>query len=127
MNIDIRNPDNVIEQGERKGIKRKVRRVFNTCAERVAELSITLTDINGLKGGVDKQCTVVIQAEHGNPVVVSETHTSVGGAIHNCLHRARESLKKQLKRKNTSRRRRHSLHQLALIIDDHESVDAGAY
>lgn len=78
-------------------IEKRFQTAFQKTRDRVQGLTITLSDINGPKGGVDKQCKILVDIERQEPVVVVERQSSLGGAISGAMHRSKHSVLKKLK------------------------------
>lgn len=66
----------------------------------IERTTITVSDVNGLKGGIDKQCKVVIKPVGLREIVIAETRENILQAIDLCLARASRSLNRKLKRRH---------------------------
>ena len=76
--------------------------VFARTKHAIHNFSMTISDVNGPKGGIDKRCQVVIHARGVPSVVISEKQSDLRSAIDRCLARANQNLTRQLKRKQRS-------------------------
>ncbi|MFT6900183.1 MAG: putative sigma-54 modulation protein [Colwellia sp.] len=79
-------------------IRQKTRRMFNKFYDRVQVIKVTIDDINGPRGGKDKNCRVVIYSKGMPDIVVSDNQNSVMLAVNIALSRARLSFLKKVKR-----------------------------
>lgn len=70
----------------------------------IERVDVTLSDLNGPKAGVDKQCKVVIKPIGLRKIVVTEKQQSIQLAVDVSLARAGRSLVRKLKRKTLLRR-----------------------
>ena len=82
-------------------IDHRVSFAFARTRHEIDNTKITITDINGPKGGVDKQCKVIIKPRGMKPIVIAEKRESVRNAIDRCLTRASHSINRKLKRKRS--------------------------
>ena len=62
----------------------------------INSVTMRLSDINGPKGGVDKECIVQIQLINGGVITAAKRHEHVPGAIHRTLDTARTLLRRKL-------------------------------
>lgn len=88
--------------------------IFASTRHEIERTTITVSDIDGLKGGIDKQCKVVIKPSGLTEIVIAETRENILQAIDLCLARASRSLNRKLKRRHLLiKKRPHP--QLALL------------
>ena len=80
-------------------IMRRFAFAFARMQHAIGESHVTLTDVNGPKGGVDKQCRIVVNPNALPPIVVSEKQSTLKLAVDRAIARASLSLTRQLKRK----------------------------
>lgn len=73
-------------------------------AHRLKQIYLYLEDINGPRGGVDKQCRCVLHLRRLPPVVIQDQDESVYALIHRVANRAAYALSQKTDR--TSRRTR---------------------
>lgn len=90
-------------------IDRRLSFAFSRTQHAIDNFSMTVTDVNGPKGGIDKKCQVVINAQGLPSVVISEKQSDLRLAIDRCLARASQSLTRKLKRKQHSRTKKESI------------------
>ena len=67
--------------------------------DEAAEIDISLVDINGPKGGVDKECRVTVRMPGLSSVHVTETADSLFPAIDAARDRLERTLKRALERR----------------------------
>ncbi|MEN9903551.1 MAG: hypothetical protein RLZZ555_116 [Pseudomonadota bacterium] len=80
-------------------VERRVRLALQRLQGQVQLARISLRDINGPKGGVDKQCQVLLTtAGHGQVVIVSRAEHAQG-ALNQALQRASHALARMWQRK----------------------------
>lgn len=90
----IESSDEAIEY-----IKHRFSFAFARTEHEIDEAKVTVSDINGPKGGLDMQCQIVVTANGLRPLVVSERREDLRQAIDRCLYRASQSLSRKLKRR----------------------------
>ena len=79
-------------------INHRISFAFSRTKHAIKSTSLTVSDINGPKGGIDKACTIVIQPNGLKEIVISEQHSKLNKAIDRCIARANQTLIRQLKR-----------------------------
>lgn len=70
----------------------------------VRQVTLTLADINGPRGGTDQQCQLVIALDGDDPLVIQERAETVQQATGNAIARARRNLAKRIKKRQQRRR-----------------------
>lgn len=80
-------------------IRQKTRRMFSKICDNVMAINVTIDDINGPKGGKDKNCRVIIHTKGMPDVVITDNQKSVMSAVNISLSRARMTLLRKVKRK----------------------------
>ena len=80
-------------------INNRVTFAFSQCRHAVESASVALQDVNGPKGGIDKQCRVLVKPVGMERFGITERQSDVYQAIYNCLSRASQSLDRKLKRR----------------------------
>lgn len=98
MQIAIQTQGLALDAEVARLVRQQVREGLAHAADHIHHASLHLADINGRKGGVDKQCHLVLQL-HGLPaVVVQETRPALAEAIGRALKRAQHSLARRVGR-----------------------------
>lgn len=80
-------------------IDRRLSFGFSRIRHKVESLEITIADTNGPKGGVDKQCQIVIKPVRLKRLIVTERRANLNEALDRCIERAIQSLNRRLRRK----------------------------
>jgi len=92
MQVQIESSHLGEANGLRATLERRVRYVFRRMYYKVQQIRISLRDINGPRGGLDKQCRLTLKLEgHGKLVVTAQAHSD-SLALDNALKRASQSL-----------------------------------
>ena len=83
---------------------------FSRVAERVRRVRVTLSDINGPRGGVDKRCLIEARLDGLPSVVIQDIQTDLYIAIDRAAGRAARSVMRRLALKTGKRRYYHIKH-----------------
>lgn len=75
----------------------------------IEEVTASLADLNGRKGGMDKQCRVVVKLHPNSKVTIEETDSNVFAAIARAADRAKNTVGRTLKRRHDARINRNGL------------------
>ena len=78
---------------------RQIGRALKRFAENVLSVDVYLKDINGPRGGDDKQALVRVQLKHRAPVMIETTHDDLYAAIDLSARRVRRTVRRALGRK----------------------------
>jgi len=99
MNILIESSRSGEPKDWRPMVERRVRLALKRLQAQVQQARISLRDINGPKGGADKQCQIMLTtAGHGSLVIVSRAEHAQG-ALNQALQRAAHALARLWQRK----------------------------
>ena len=99
MNVLIESSRSGEPQAWRQQVEQRVRAVLHRLQGQVQQARISLRDINGPRGGVDKQCQIMLTtAGYGQLVIVSRADDAQG-ALNQALQRATHSLARLWQRK----------------------------
>jgi len=79
-------------------------------AVHIRRIDITLSDLNGPRGGVDKRCLVLVRLDGLQPVVVSDDQSDLYVAIDRAAARAGRTVMRRLEL-NSGRRRMATAHE----------------
>jgi ribosome-associated translation inhibitor RaiA len=88
MQTAIYSSDFALTTALERFIHQQAQQSMKVCTDRVERLVIRLRDLNGPKGGEDKQCSVEIKLAHCDPIVVSKTSADAYASIRKALSRA---------------------------------------
>lgn len=86
-------------------IRSRVERRLGRQTQRRADVLITLSDVNGPRGGRDKRCRVLMALAGGRQLVAESVHGDMYAAIDDSLARAQRRLMRRTKRRQRARTR----------------------
>ena len=93
-----------------KHVQDRLRFAFSRVSGRVRRVLVTLSDINGPRGGVDKRCLLEVRLDGLSSVVVEDIQTDLYTAIDRACGRAARSVMRKLAFKISKRRYYQSKH-----------------
>lgn len=99
-----------------KHVQDRLRFTFSRVADRVRRVRISLSDINGPRGGVDKRCLIEARLDGLPSVVIQDLQSDMYIAIDRAAGRAARSVMRRLALKTSKRRQYVRKHALAQII-----------
>jgi ribosomal subunit interface protein len=99
----------------RRQTERRIRAALTRFDERIMRVSLWLSDVNGPRGGSDKNCQVQIVMPGKPDVVIDETRDNLYAAINRALERAGQTVVRRLDRK---RRRVKRAPQIVPLLPD---------
>ena len=97
-------------------LQRRAARHLGRIAHLISDVVVSLVDLNGPKGGIDRQCQVQAKLHDGRLVVVKARSEGFGPAIDNALHKLLRQVVKQRKRRVEQRRHAQSFGRLAAAV-----------
>ena len=98
MQISVNSTNLDISEKLNLELNQRIKSTFSRINERIAKVTISLKDINGPKGGNDKECKVQLTVPGLQPVVVASRKDKVGKAISASLRTANQTLIRKLKK-----------------------------
>lgn len=73
---------------------------------KIDQVVLTLRDLNGPKGGIDKECSVRLKLYRGEDIVVTDRDESVEACVSRAADRAARTLSRRIERLQDGYRRR---------------------
>lgn len=96
----------VLDPQQDAWIKRRLQFALGRFASRIRRVSAIFSDVNGVRGGVDKECRLQISLHPHGEVVVADVDTSVEGAAANVSERAARTVARLIARLRETRTER---------------------
>jgi len=93
--------------------QRRTRFVLRRLAWLVPQATVSMSDVNGPRGGIDKRCQVELKTDFAGTVVVTSVASDWRSALDKALARAARSLLRLVRRVSESRR----LRQRSITLD----------
>lgn len=98
MQIDLQSQSLALDAEVARRIRRQASEALAHTADHIHHVSLHLADINGRKGGLDKQCHLIVHLNGLPAVVVRETRGDLADAIARALRRAQFCLSRRVGR-----------------------------
>lgn len=112
MQLEMRGVNYELNDELKVHIERRMRFALGRFAARIGRLTVRLTDVNGLRGGIDKHCRITVDLAPRGTVMIEGAGDDPFALIADAAKRACRAVRKDLER----RRRRHPrvplLHEL---------------
>lgn len=105
MRISITGPDVVSSKRLQLAIEERLERAFQRVSHRIDRVDVAVTDENGPRGGVDKQCRIRVYMPGFEPFVATAKGEHRWAAISRAVIRARRKVMTNLKRPQSVRER----------------------
>lgn len=105
MKVDIRSRQVELTKGLKAHIQRKLQFALCRMEPHITALSICLSDVNGPKGGLDKQCRLQICMANMGDIVIKDTQTDLYCAIDRAMQRASRSVVRKITRQHKQQKR----------------------
>ena len=108
----------------RQYTERRLASALGWARHHMRKLAVSLSDINGPRGGIDKRCKILVQLDGGREVIIDEREADLYAAIDRAAERADRAVSRQVERT------RHFTHDRmpapAPASADADTGDAGA-
>ncbi|WP_164084691.1 ribosome hibernation-promoting factor, HPF/YfiA family [Alteromonas flava] len=105
MHIKINSRDFTVTTAMREFIQEKLTFALSRYAQRIRVAEISLKDINGPRGGIDKQCIIKMKLNQFKTLVVEEQADDAYDAIGNSCRKAKRRVERHFNRSRTQSRR----------------------
>ncbi len=103
--IDIQAQNFTLTDAIKSHIEHKLEAMIHHFGDRIINVHVHLSDVNGPKGGDDKHCLVHVELQKLPTVITEDSEENLYAAIDNCCHRAERAVRKTLERKQTLARK----------------------
>jgi putative sigma-54 modulation protein len=103
MRLQVHCKNVRLHYADREDMERRLRFAFHRFDEKISLVTVELADLNGPRGGVDKQCRLVVRLLPAGRVIIEETHADVSAAIALAADRAGWAVSRQLRRRRDAR------------------------
>ncbi|HEY0061089.1 MAG TPA: HPF/RaiA family ribosome-associated protein [Telluria sp.] len=115
MRIVIQANGFVLTAALRNYTEQRLTQALGWTQARLSKLAVSLSDINGPRGGIDKRCKIQLQLSGGAAVVIEDTEADLYHAIDRASGRAEQALARRVGR---MRRFSHTRPRMAERADD---------
>ena len=103
MRLFIRCKNVRLTEAVRERIRVRLAALLARFAHRVGDVTASLADMNGPKGGVDKQCRLVVRLRPKGEVTIEETDRNLFAAISRASERIKRTVGRALERRRDAK------------------------
>ncbi len=101
--LDLHSPNLSISASMRAYVERRLAFALRRFSHRVERIAVSVVDVNGPKGGVDKACRLVAYVRGLRPLIVEETASSEHASVSQAAARLEEHVARALDRRRARR------------------------
>jgi len=105
MVVSIRGRHLELSEPFKAYAERRIRFAIGSFAPQIANTDVLLADVNGPRGGIDKECAIALDLHSAGRAFARAVHADAYGAIDRAATRIRAVLVRQLQRRRAPRRR----------------------
>ena len=129
MKIKIQARDIALTSDLKAYVKRSIKYALGSRYDSIKHIIVTLSDINGPKGGEDKRCKVLIKLDGTKDIVIDDKQTHLHSAIDVATERASLAVTRRIGRLQTKAKRlKNTLKSSMLNKGEHDlERDSGQY
>ena len=98
MHISIQANGFALTDALRAHVERRMASALGWTGARLRKLAVSLSDINGPRGGRDKRCKVQVRLAGGADVVIEDTETDLYAAIDRAANRVDRAVLRRMER-----------------------------
>lgn len=98
MQLEMRGVNYELNDELKVHIERRLRFALDRFAKRIGRLSVRLTDVNGLRGGIDKHCRITVALAPRGIVMIEGAGDDPFVLIADAAKRACRAVRKKLER-----------------------------
>ena len=106
MKLTIVDRDKCLTAPLRNLARRRLLFALARFDSKLDEVTLTVHDLNGPKGGVDKRCQLRVKLHHGEDLILSNLDSTVEAGISRLAERAGRTIARRISRWQDSYRRR---------------------
>ena len=99
MELEIRRQDAHLDATMREFVERRITFALRPFENRVSRVTVNLDDVNGPRGGVDKQCRILVSLRRASPVKVEDLDFDLASAVGRAADRAGNAVARRIERR----------------------------
>ncbi len=96
MKLNLYFGDLKASEAVRENVTQLIESSFEHFQTHVRHVNVTFSDVNGPKGGVDKQCRCIVHLKNMAPIVVDDCDESFINLVHRVARRAAHALSERI-------------------------------
>jgi len=99
MELEIRRQDAHLDQEMREFVERRISFALGPFEDKLSRVSVSLDDVNGPRGGADKQCRIVVTLPGGITVKVEDVDVDMASAVGRAADRVATAVTRRIERR----------------------------
>jgi len=99
MELEIRRQDAHLDEAMREFVERRITFALGPFENQVSRVNVSLDDINGPRGGVDKQCRILVSLRGGLTVKVEDVDVDMASAVGRAADRVSNAVTRRIERR----------------------------
>jgi len=111
MQIEIQARDFTLTESLGSYIERRINFFLSSKYDQIKRIRVSLSDINGPRGGVDKRCQIQISLPRLKDIVIEDTELDLYIAIDRATDRIARTVNRRLARQHTKKRKLYVSHK----------------
>ena len=105
MQMDITAQDLSLTDSLKAHIERRIRGAIGRCGRHVRTVRVRCSDINGPRGGADKQCKILATLTPHRELVITQSDKDVYATVNRAAGRLKSAVSRHVNHRPTNRRR----------------------
>ena len=105
MQIEIQARDFTLTEALDSYIRRRFNFVLSSRYDQIKSIRVSLSDINGPRGGIDKRCCIKVSVPRLKDIVIEDTESDLYVAIDRATDRASRTINRRLSRLQQKQRK----------------------
>ena len=99
MELEIRRQDAHLDEAMREFVERRIAFALRPFEQQVTRVNVNLNDVNGPRGGVDKQCRILVSLRRGPTVRIEDLDVDLASAVGRAADRVGTAVSRRIERK----------------------------
>lgn len=100
MRVIVKSKSLPLSNTFKRDLESRLKRMHRKASESIQTICVSFADLNGPKGGKDKQCKLIVNLKGIPEILIVAKKDSVEKAFFEALKRANNTLSKRLKRQH---------------------------
>lgn len=115
MNILITDRNDLLSEHAKQLVTRRMLFALSRFGNQIDRVNVQVLDVNGPRGGLDKDCSVTVKLKKIGSVKVSATDASAGKCVSSAIDRIGRAVARKVERRRNRGRDRLSIPMIAEI------------
>ena len=99
MELEIRRQDAHLDEAMREFVERRITFALGPFEDKVSRVNVSLDDVNGPRGGADKQCRILVTLPGGITVKVEDVDVDMASAVGRAADRVSNAVTRRIERR----------------------------